>query len=131
MLEVEALRDAAQLDVKVLLEQLEGHFFARVGQRVIDFAEASAMDGPLDGVAVERLGFRLKGEFHRLSAVSRRLGRIVRKGQSFDRHGSHQSRGSGERRAASDVESEQVGTRSVSSELASRSLSPRTLLQLP
>ncbi len=69
MLEVEALRDAAQLDVEVLLEQLEGDFLARVGQGVIDLAEAAAMDGPLDRVAVERLGFRLKGEFHRFAPL--------------------------------------------------------------
>jgi hypothetical protein len=90
MLQVEALRDAAKLDVKMLLEQLERHFFAAVGECVIDFAEASAMDGPLDRVAVERLRFRLKGEFHRLSTVSLGLGNIVRKGNGLDRHGSYQ-----------------------------------------
>ncbi len=53
VLEIQALRDAAELDVEVLLEQLERHFFAGVGEGVIDFAKTAAVDGPLDRVAIE------------------------------------------------------------------------------
>ncbi len=53
-LEVHALGDAPALDVVVAEDELERHFLAGVGRGEIDFAEASAADGPLDGVAVER-----------------------------------------------------------------------------
>ncbi len=53
VLEVEALADAAQLDVEVAADQLEGDFLAAVADGVVDLAEAAAADAALDRVAVQ------------------------------------------------------------------------------
>ena len=68
VLEVEALADAAQLDVEVPLDVLEGDFLAGVADGEIDLAEAAAADAALDGVAFQRAGNRWrKGiSWHRL-----------------------------------------------------------------
>jgi hypothetical protein len=52
--QVQALGDAAQLDVEVVAHQLQGDFLAAVADGEVDLAEAAAADAPLDGVAVER-----------------------------------------------------------------------------
>ena len=78
MFQIEALRNAAQLDVEVLLEQLERDFLAGVGEGVIHLAEAAPVDGPLDGVAVERFRFGLKCELHGFWAVRLRFLKLAR-----------------------------------------------------
>src|SRR5215471_2396381 len=64
VLEVEALADAAQLDVEVLLHQLESHFLAGVGNRQIDLAEATSAEAAPNRVPLDRLGTGSIGEFH-------------------------------------------------------------------
>ena len=51
MFQVEALADAAQLDVEVAADELQRHFFAGVAGGIVDFAEAALADASLDGVA--------------------------------------------------------------------------------
>ena len=51
MLEVQALRDAAQLDVEIAADELERDFFAGVADGEIDFAESAPADAALDRVA--------------------------------------------------------------------------------
>ena len=53
MLEIQALRDAAEFDIQIAANQLEGHFLAGVAGGVIDFAEAAVADAALDGVALQ------------------------------------------------------------------------------
>ena len=53
VLEVEALGDAAQLDVAVAAHQLEGDFLAAVADGEVDLAEAAAADAALERVAVQ------------------------------------------------------------------------------
>ncbi|OQA01166.1 MAG: hypothetical protein BWY71_00473 [Planctomycetes bacterium ADurb.Bin412] len=53
--QVHALADAAQLDVLVVLDGLEGHLAAAVAEGVIDLAEAAASGGPLDRITFQRL----------------------------------------------------------------------------
>src|SRR5579872_6652178 len=48
----------------VPLQELEGHFFAGVAERVINFAEPAPVDGAFDGEAGERRRLGCKGEFH-------------------------------------------------------------------
>ena len=54
MLQVQALVDAAELDVQVAADQLQRDFLAGVAQGVVDFAEAALADAALDGVALQR-----------------------------------------------------------------------------
>ena len=60
-LQVHALHDPAPLDVEIAEDQLERDFLAGIGRGVIDLAEASAADGPLDRVAIQRPGSRTEG----------------------------------------------------------------------
>ena len=54
VLEVEALLDAAELDVEVAADQLQGDFLAGVAGGVVDLAEPAVADAALDRVAVQR-----------------------------------------------------------------------------
>ena len=65
VLEVQALRDAAQLDVEVAADELERDFLAGVAGGEVDLAEAAAADAALDRVAVQRPRAAGIGEFHR------------------------------------------------------------------
>ena len=65
VLQVEALRDAAELDVEVAANELERDFLAGVAGGEIDFAEAAAADAALDRVAIQRPRAAGIGEFHR------------------------------------------------------------------
>ena len=69
VLQVQALRDAAEFDFEVVVEQLQRDFLAGVAERVVDLAEATAMNGPLDGVAIKRFRFWCEGEFHKPALV--------------------------------------------------------------
>ncbi len=60
----DAAMNAAQFDLRVVLQQLQGHFATGIGQSVIHLSEAAPMDGPFDRVPVERPRFRGEGEFH-------------------------------------------------------------------
>ena len=51
MLEVQALRNAAQLDFQIAANQLQRDFLAGVAQGVINLAEPAAADAALDRVA--------------------------------------------------------------------------------
>ena len=53
MLQVQALRDAAEFDIQVAANQLQRDFFAGVAGGVIHFAEAAVADAALDGVALQ------------------------------------------------------------------------------
>ena len=53
-LEVHAMRDAAQFDLLVSQNELEGDLAAAVGEGVIDFPEPAAAGRPLNGVPIER-----------------------------------------------------------------------------
>ena len=65
VLQVEALRDAAELDVEVAADELERDFLAGVAGGEVDFAEAAPADAALDRVAVQRPRAAGVGEFHR------------------------------------------------------------------
>ena len=54
MLEVQALRDAAELDLQVAANELERDLFAGVADGEIDLAEPAAADAALDRVPFER-----------------------------------------------------------------------------
>ena len=56
VLQVEALRDAAELDIQIAADELEGDFLAGVAGGEIDFAEAAPPDAALDRVAIQRPG---------------------------------------------------------------------------
>ncbi len=56
VLQVQAVRDAAELDVQVAADQLQGDFFAGIADGEIDLAESPAADAPLDRIALERPG---------------------------------------------------------------------------
>ena len=58
------MRNASQFNFGVIIQQLQRDFFPCVAERVVDLAKATSLDGPLDGVAVERPGFRLMSELH-------------------------------------------------------------------
>ena len=64
MLQVQTLRNTAQLDFQIIVQQLESDFFTSVAQRVINLAKSSAMNGAFDRVAVERFRFWCKGKSH-------------------------------------------------------------------
>jgi len=64
MLEVDALRDAADFDVHVPLDAFDGQFLAGVAEREIDFAESAHADSSLDGVSIKRPGSGRVGELH-------------------------------------------------------------------
>src|SRR5262249_42354419 len=65
VLQVEALGDAAELDVGVpARHQLQRHLLAAVADPVVDLAEAAAADAALDRVAVQRPLSRTVGEPH-------------------------------------------------------------------
>ena len=65
VLQVEALRDAAELDVEIAADQLERDFLAGVAGGEVDFAEAAAADAALDRVALQRPRAAGVREFHR------------------------------------------------------------------
>ena len=65
VLQVEALRDAAELDVEIAANQLERDFLAGVAGGEVDLAEAAAPDAALDRVAFQRPRAAGVGEFHR------------------------------------------------------------------
>jgi hypothetical protein len=54
VLQIEALRDAAELDIKVAANQLERDFLAGVAGGEVDFTEAAATYAALDRVAFQR-----------------------------------------------------------------------------
>src|ERR1043166_9686720 len=65
VLEVEALRHAAHLDVEVLgMNPLERDFLAAVGDGEIDLAEAAKPDAALERVAGQGMLSGMVGEFH-------------------------------------------------------------------
>jgi hypothetical protein len=68
MLQVQALRHATEFDFQIFLQQLDRDFFARISQRVIHLPEATARDGSLDRVSVERSGFRTERKLHDIAA---------------------------------------------------------------
>ncbi len=70
VLQVQALLDAADLDVQVALNPLQRHFLAGVRLGEIDIAETANADAALDFVAIEGPGARLVGKLH----LSARLG---------------------------------------------------------
>src|SRR5215510_1622507 len=84
VLEVQALADAAQLDVEVLLHQLESHFLAAVGDRQKDLAEAAPAEAAPDRVLLDRLRTGSIGEFHgrspRVNPARERTGHPTRPG---------------------------------------------------
>ena len=55
VLEIQAVRDAAEFDVEIAANQFERDFFAGVAHGVIDFAEAAAADASFDRVSGQRL----------------------------------------------------------------------------
>ena len=65
VLQVEALRDAAELDFQIAADQLERDFFAGVAGGEIDFAEPAAPHAALDRVAFQRPRAAGVREFHR------------------------------------------------------------------
>src|SRR5205823_2531859 len=77
VLQVEALRDAAQLDVVIgaAAQQLERDLLAAVADGEVDLAEAAAADAALQDVAVQRSLPGAVGELHTSlpHAVSRRV----------------------------------------------------------
>ena len=54
VLEVQALCDAADLDIEVAADELDGHFLACVADGVIHLAKAAMPDAPLDRIALQR-----------------------------------------------------------------------------
>ena len=66
VLEVQALGHAAQLDLGVAADQLEGHFLAAVADGEVDLAEAAAADAALERVAVQGPLSGTVGELHKL-----------------------------------------------------------------
>ena len=75
VLEVEALADAAELDVEIAADQLQGDFLAGVADGVVDLAEAALADAALDRVALQRP--RAAG-VSELAQGGTRLGRVLR-----------------------------------------------------
>ena len=65
VLQVEALGDAAELDLEVAADELEGHFLAGVADGEIHLAEAAAAHAALDRVAFQRARAAGVGEAHR------------------------------------------------------------------
>lgn len=55
MLQVQALSDPAQFDVRIRVQQLQSDLFAAVAQRVVNLAETTSLDRAFDRVAIERL----------------------------------------------------------------------------
>ncbi len=53
VLQIQALRDAADLDVQVPLDAFEGDFLAGVAGREIDFAKTTDPHTPLDRVSLQ------------------------------------------------------------------------------
>src|SRR5262249_46283783 len=64
VLQIEALANAAQVDVLMTDEAFEGDFLAAVGEPEIDLAEAARTDAALDRVAGERFVAAAVGERH-------------------------------------------------------------------
>ena len=65
VLQIEALGNAAELDVEIAADELKCDFFAGVAGGEVDFAESAAPDAALDRVAIERPGASRMSEFHR------------------------------------------------------------------
>ena len=63
VLEVEAMGDAAELDVGVAAEELERDFLAAIGDGEVDLAEPALADAALDGVPIQRSLAGAVGEF--------------------------------------------------------------------
>ena len=80
-LQVHTLHDAAPLDVEIAQDQLERDFLTGIGRGVIDLAEATAPDGPLDRIAIQRPGSRTEG------VAALRLGHGVGFGHIWGSHG--------------------------------------------
>ncbi len=64
VLEVEAVGDAAELDVRVAAEQLERDFLAGVADGEVDLAEPALADAAFDGEARQRPLAGAVGESH-------------------------------------------------------------------
>jgi hypothetical protein len=62
--EVEALADAAQLDIEMPLHELEGHFLAALGNRQVYFAKAAPTEAAPNCVSGDRFVTGSIGEFH-------------------------------------------------------------------
>ena len=71
MLEIQAMRHAAQFDVEVVADQLERDFLAAVADGEINLAKSAAADAALDRIAGQGSGAAGIGEFQR--PVARRL----------------------------------------------------------
>ena len=52
--QIETLLDAAQLDIKIALNSLEGHFLAGIARGEIDFTKSSNSNAAFDRVSVQR-----------------------------------------------------------------------------
>jgi hypothetical protein len=57
--------NAPHFNIEVLLDSLQGNFFARVAFSKIDFAESANTDPPTDDVPIERAFAVTVLEFHR------------------------------------------------------------------
>ncbi len=69
VLQIQALRHATQFDFQIVVQQLQGNFFARVAKRVVDLTEPTAVDGSLDGEPIKWRRFWCKGELHLLALL--------------------------------------------------------------
>ena len=65
VLQIEALRDAAELDFQVAANELERDFLAGVARGEIDLAEPAAADAAFDRVAIQRPRAAGIGKLHR------------------------------------------------------------------
>jgi hypothetical protein len=70
--EVEAVADAAQLDVEVPLHELEGHFLAALGIRQVHFAKAAPAEAAPDRVSGDRPVPVSVSQFHDASPPRKR-----------------------------------------------------------
>ncbi len=79
MLEVEALPHAAEFDIEIAADELQGDFLAGVAGGVVDFAEAAAAHAALDRYSRPAAGSRWHTETdHRPAALAcRRPGYMV------------------------------------------------------
>jgi hypothetical protein len=65
VLQIEALGNAAELDIQIAADELKGDFFAGVAGGEVNFAESAPPYPALDRVAIERPGASRMSEFHR------------------------------------------------------------------
>ena len=73
MFQIQALRNTAQFHFEIIVQQLQRDFFAGIAERVINFAESTSVNCSLDGVTIERFGFRSKSEPHKIVPTQTKL----------------------------------------------------------